>query len=528
LTAPRRTLALRARPRSPWPSILVDFAAIGVLWLGFALWVGHAGPVISYDAFRDAAYAQGILQGHLWADPSIPGLSAWYPPGNPLLFAGLSALTGIQVLDLYATSLYWLNWLNPVLLYALVRATWGRAVALVTLPMVLLGSFWWLLHASMPMPSVQSVSLGLLALLAWRRGYSGSARWAVVTGLLLAVAIWSHPICGAAALGGILVHGLGSVWLGRDADHPDASRLGSAMRAALAATVALVLAAPLLARQFMLARLNTAPHHWFGPELHDPRFALHAHAPLAALLGLVGLWLAARQWGTSGWLVGYFAFGLAGQAAGYLGHDARWPIPWALPHEFQWHEQLALMIAAALATIRLPELLARRLKGSRGLVRQGGGAALLALTLGPALLSLQVADSYLLHLDQGWKSTLAMAAWIRGNTPENSVFACTPDAGYLISGMTGRRCLALPPGHMNPALDADARYADLSAMMTTRDEQSFLRAAARYRPDYLLVSPPADRRERYLSVYSRWGSLEFVPLADSSVLVYRIRPPTAR
>ena len=505
--------------------VLVDLLVILGAWLVFAWWTGHAGRAVSYDVFRDAAYAQGILQGHLWADPAIPGLLAWYPPGNPLFFAGLSAVTRIQTLDLYGTSLYWLNWLNPAILYALVRATWGRGVALVTLPMVLLGSFWWLVHASMPMPSVQCVSLGLLALLAWSRGQRGGVRWAVAAGLLVAVAIWSHPICGAAALGSILVHGLASPWLGRSADHPEASRSELLKRSALTAIIALVLSAPLLARQLLQAPLNAEPHHWFGPELHDPRFALHAHTPLVALLGLIGLGLAVRQWRTAGWLVGYFAFGLAGQIAGYLGHDAHWPIPWALPHEFQWHEQLALMIAAAVAAVRLPDLLARRLRGARGLVRQGGRVVLLALTLGPALPSLQVADSYMIHLDHRWESTLMVAAWIRGNTPAQSVFVCTPDAGYYLSGLTGRRCLALPPGHMNPALDLDARYADVAELLNTRDEEVFRRLAARYGATHLLVTPAPRIVPRARETYARWRCLEPADPPDSSMLLYRIRQP---
>jgi hypothetical protein len=501
--------------------VLLDLLAILGAWLALAFALGRGSLVTAYDVFRDMSYAQAILDGHLWQDPSILGLRAWYPPGNPLGIAGLSALTRIPPVELYATSLYWLGWINPVVLYLLVRSRWGRATALVSLAVVPLGSFWWFTHAAMPMASVQGVSLGLLALLAWTTARDRGFRRAAVTGVLLALAIWHHPICGALALGSILLQGGVAALLPAERSAPVASRFELASKAALAVAVGLLLAAPLLLRQLGLPRTNAAPHHWFAPELHDPRFALHLHAPLIVPLGLVGLWLAARRWRDEGWLVAYFAIGLAGQLAGYLGHDAAWRIPWVLPHEFQWHEQLALMIAAASATVWLATRFAAGVRGARrGTARRAGIAALLALSVAPALFSLPVADSYLMRLDERWRASLATARWVRANTPHEAVFACPPETGFFLSGLTGCKVVALPPGHMNPAADVDTRLSDLSEMLTTRDEQDFLRLAARYRVTHLLVTP---RTSGARAVYSRWGSLEPVDLADSTVLVYRIR-----
>jgi hypothetical protein len=510
-----------------WRGARLDLAAIVVLWLPFAWWAAHGGRAVGYDTIRDMAYAQGILQGRLWEDPSILGLPAWYPPGSALAFAGLAFVTRIPVTSLYATSLYWLGWLNPVALYLLVRACWGRGAALAALPLVLLGSFWWLTHAVMPMPSVQGVALGLLTLLAWTRWAGRGPTGAAATGVLGGLAFWHHPICGAVALGAIVLHGALAPWLA-ERRAGEAGRFGLALDAAVTAGISAALAAPLVVRQWRLPRINTAPQEWFGPELHDPRFALHGHAPLVVPLGLIGLAWAARRWRTSGWLVGCFVVALAGEIAGYLGHDQGWRIPWALPHEFQWHEQLALMMAAALAVVRIPEWLAPRLpRGAGSLVRRAGGVALLGLAVGPALPSLQVSDSFLVHLDRRWDATFAAAEWVRAHTPARSVFVCAPEVGYSMSGLTGRKCIALPPGHMNPAADLAARYADLTEMLTTHDEAVFARLARGYHADYFLPLLAPREAAAARVTYAGWRCLEPTSLPDSVALIYRIRPALA-
>jgi hypothetical protein len=162
------------------------------------------------------------------------------------------------------------------------------------------------------------------------------------------------------------------------------------------------------------------------------------------------------------------------------------------------------------------------------LARRAGIAALLALSAGPALFNLQVADSYLMRLDGRWQASLAMAHWIRANTPRHAVFACPPEAGFFLSGLTGRKVIALPPGHMNPAADVEVRFSDLGEMLSTRDERAFLRLAARYGVTYLLATPPAGGARAARAVYARWGCLEPANLTDSTALVYRIRRPAGR
>jgi hypothetical protein len=505
-------------------STLLDTIAIVIGWLGFALWVGHGVPVTAYDAIRDMAYAQAIRHGHLWEDPCLPGFAAWYPPGNALLFAGLSALTRLSVVDLYTTSLYWLGWVNPLALYLLVRAVWGRATALLALPMVFLGSFWWLTGGVSPQASMQGLSLGLLSLLAWTHARRGTPLLAIPTGALVALAIWHHPLCGGMALGSILVHGVVSPILRGNGRGTSGTRPGFALRALGTAGLATLLAAPVLWHQLRLPKQNLDPYQWFAPVLHDPRFALHLHAPLVVPLGILGLWLVVRRWREEGWLAAYFAIGLAGQVAGYLGKDAGWSIPWVLPHEFQWHEQVALMIAAAVAIFRLADLLARRVRrSSQPRLRWVSVFGLLALSVGPALPHVMDAGGGLLRLDRrSSESLFELADWVRGNTPFESVFVCTPSQGFILCGLTGRKCIALPSGHMNPAADIAARYADLAAMMTTNDPSVFEPLAARYGATYLVPNPTPGTERMVRDLYGRWSFLELVR-ADTTALVYRIR-----
>ena len=81
---------------------------------------------------------------------------------------------------------------------------------------------------------------------------------------------------------------------------------------------------------------------------------------LAAVLGALTTWvhplwgaLAIRDWRQQGWLATWFALGTLGMLLGYAAHDLHWNVPWLIPHEFQWHVQLALGLAAAFGITRI-------------------------------------------------------------------------------------------------------------------------------------------------------------------------------
>jgi hypothetical protein len=505
---------------------LAIVALIVLAWVVLSWLVSRGERVFAYDTFRDLAYAENILRGRIWADPTLPGLTWWYAPGNPMLIAAAAAITRRTVADLYGYSLFWLNWLNPVLLYLLVRSAWNRTTGLVALPIVWLGSYWWLTHAIVPMPSIQGLALNLAGLLAWHRSAGSRWRWPLLTGLLAALSLWHHPLCGTVLLAAILGHAaLAAVLRRGEGATRGPDRFLLLRRAAVVAGTALVLAGPLLVHLVRLERHNLEPYHWFAPELHDPRFAAHLHAPLVVPLGLVGIWLVLRTMPAAAWVVVYFAVGLAGQAVGYAAHDWGWPIPYLIPHEFQWHGQLAFTICAAVAAVWLAERAASRVRraASRSAARVAVLLGLVLLAVGPAIPRIGAAGSQLIRFDERWAQTLELSAWVREHTPFDATFACPPALGYFLASLTGRKCLALPPGHMNPAADAEARIADLRTMLTTAGQDTFVALARRYRATYLLTVPAPGSSAATQAFYADWKCLEPANLSDSTTLIYRIR-----
>lgn len=505
-----------AAPRDVPLALLVDVGLLIGLWLAFAATRTAGSTTLGYDSYRDIAYARAILAGHPFDDPMIAGFRAWYPPGIPALFALASAVTRVDVGVLYENSATAVGGALPVMLFLLVRQVWGRATAWLAVPFVLLGSRWWLVHALLPISSIQTVPIALGAVLAWHRWGRASRRGAVATGLLLAVTLWCHVLCGAMAIGAVALHEVlaalarpGAIGSGRGATWRRPGLLAVVLGAALGSP-------PLLA-QILVRRVNDAPHHWFGPELHDPRFALQSQAPLAPVLGLVGLVLVARRREQEGWLLGWALVAAAGLALGYAGHDLGLPVPWVIPHEFQWHLQLALMIAAAVASVRLA---ARFTRGARAVAV----AALLAVaSLAPVLPHLRDAGANLMPRDEHLGPLQRMSEWIRRNLPARSVLIVSPEPGYLVSALSGTRCIVVPTGHLNPAANPGARMRDLVAMLDAPDDRTLARLASRYDARYLLLTadlaPMAVIRKRF----DAWPGLELLHVADTTAALYRLR-----
>jgi hypothetical protein len=497
--------------------LAIDLLLLVLLWLGFALLTARGPYQVGYDTMRDIAYARGILSGHAWEDPMVAGLRAWYPPGVPAFFAGLSAITGLDVSQLYATSGAWLSWTLPVALFLLARQVWGRATAWLAVPFVVLGSRWWLVHSLVPMSSLQSVPIALASLLVWQRFGRTSWKGAAASAVLLAATLWCHVLCGAMAIGAIVVHEGIEAFLARRDDPPVARRVWR-RTGIWAAALGSALGAPPVLAQLRMPRLNEAPHHWFAPELHDPRFALHAGTPLAPLLGLAGLVLATRRWASEGWLVGYVLLATLGCALGYLGHDLHWPVPWALPHEFQWHAQFGLMVAAATAAVRLGR------GASRGALAPVVTLLLTTASLGPALLHVRDASSYLLQLDRDYAHVFRMSAWIGQHLPPRSVLVASPEPAYFICALSGTRAILLPAGHLNPAADPVQRAEDLTAMFHAADDSGFAALASRYDAHYLLATVDMAPMHTLRRRFDAWKRLEELYTVDSIAILYHILP----
>jgi len=521
--AARRPAAAPRHALSPPLVALLESALVLAAWLAFATWVGEGGPLVAYDAFRDMAYAHGILAGGLGRDPTLPGLPAWYPPGEPLAFACLSRLSGVPVVTLFATSVYWLGWAAPLAIFWLARRAWGRMAAWLALPCVLLGSYWWLVHAAMPMPSVQAVALALATMIAWNEAARAdgmvAVRWLLAAVLLAALTMWVHPLCGAFAIGSIALQGVLSPWLARH----DAGTRARALRALAVAGGGAVLSFPVLAQALLARGVNDAPRNWFAPELHEAAFALHAYTPLVWVAGLAGLATAWRSWREHGWLVAWFALGVIGMLLGYAGHDLHGRLPWTLPHEFQWHAQLALTLAAAFGIATLATRLARRGRGPvSGTARAAWALALAALAVGPGAFHLADAGRFVIRLDAPWQAFIHVADAVAAATPEGAAVAAPPETSYFLAGLTGRSAVALPAGHTNPAVDPFARAADVESLLTTHDDARFAELIRRHHVAALLLPAALTPGDPAPGQFAARPALTRIALPESGWVAYRV------
>ena len=126
---------------------------------------------------------------------------------------------------------------------------------------------------------------------------------------------------------------------------------------------------------------------------------------------------------------------------------------------------------------------------------------------------LEVADAYMVDLRRVVNTRGAVVDWIRSSTPIDAVFACAPQDGYItVAGLSGRKCVAVPLGHLNPSVEGGRLLAELQTLLETDDEQEFLALARRHRVSYLLMDGASPNGARRLSRLLRWRSLS--PVLD--------------
>ena len=574
---------VRFELHSKWlVEVCIVVALAGVTWAG--LWmVTHGGRRVAFDSFRDMAWAENISEGRVWSDPTLQHEEFWYAPGNPLLFGSLARLIGVSVSDVYRSSALWWNGLLPILLYILVRLSANRLTALLAVPLVGLGSLWWLTHFAVPIPSIQGTLLNLCCLIFVQRFALIDAdkipkvatpplQFGAVLGVLLAASAWYHPVCAtlvAGAVGLQIVYGSlkptetdggnSRTRVGISHQLPVASgdaprpsgripywvrRLAVLARkpgeicglgpsrsewrifAVGAFVSASLLSLPLFLHLVLLPKRNLAPLRYFANELSDPNFALQLYVPSVPILAVVGMWFIIRNHPRVIWVVGYLLVGVVGQAAGYLNHFLGVRIPYLLPHEFQWHTQLAVGVCAAVGISGIVLHLVQRVPWpTEKWVAQFLWVGLLFVAaLSPALPYVKFAGSYLVEVTDLSKLRRDTTTWIRGNTSIEEVFACQPLEAYLVvAGLTGRKCVAVPIGHMNPSVNAAKRLSDLDTMLVTQNEEEFSRFAAQYGVNYLMMNSRSAVETDRLRLLFSWRSLtpEFKSSAEQ-VVIFKI------
>lgn len=478
---------------------------IAIAWcLRLAGPVWHGMPVAD-DTFRDAAYVENILAGRVLDDPSMAGFSWWYAPGGPLVYAAVSRLTGVAPIPLYSSSILWVNVWIPLGIFLVVRLYWDRATAVAALLMVWLGSRWWQTHLAMPMPSIQGLIPALLALVVWREALRRGWGWSVFLGVVLAVCTWHHIVSAIVVSGAIGIQAL--LW--SVGDH-GLQRNRALKRAAVAGCVCAVLVAP-LAWHLLAIPWNNPAHSALAAEMDEPAYALHSATPLVIPLAILGAILVGRRMASpAAWVLGYLAIGLVGQGVGYL--HRYWqdlPLPVLLPHECQWHGQLAVGILAGVGLIGLSRWVAwrtgRRLRPQ--VVTVVVAALLVVLVAAPdRARALDRIDDY---WTPGRCSPDVQAAmeWVRHNTAITDVFVCRYlPAYYDLVGWTGRKLILMPEARANLAADVLQRRRDLHRLETTKDPEEFLAVAVdRYGAGYGYLTPS---KKNLLERWSGWDIFE--------------------
>ncbi|HEY3242368.1 MAG TPA: hypothetical protein VGM03_03370 [Phycisphaerae bacterium] len=492
------------------------------LVLGWVAWLGprvlRERPV-AHDTFRDAAAVHNVLAGRWFEDPATNGLQYWYAPVSAGIISLICRLSGAEPLGAYSLSiLFWNVWLAP-LLYLLLRVCRDRPTALTGVLCVWLGSRWWNTHAAQPQPSIQGVVFVLLTLLLWSFGRQRSLGWAGLVGVSLALCTWHHPICGlvtAAAIGG---HAL---LIFADPRPPiRAERARMARRLTVVAVVGGLLVAPLAWHLLRTPHINLAPISYVAPEFRNPLYARMARAPLVPIIAILGAWLVWRcHLAAAGWLPCLAAIGLLVSLPGHLRSGPLRDRFVLLPHEFQWHAELALGALAGFGVMQFARATAHLAKDHQLQVGCAAWLGLVGVMLGPELARLPGRISIHWHDARPSAAGAEAARWIKQHTQITDVFIAEPDHSYFVIGaLTGRKIFAPDPAHCNFAFDAQAALRDLKVVFATPDRDELCAILERRHADFALLGP--NRADRAV-LWQTWGVAEVVfRSADGTLVITR-------
>jgi hypothetical protein len=510
---------------------LVALASLSALYV-----LSFGGHIVMYDTFRDMAWARAMSAGEIFKDPILAGETFWYPPGNPLLFAAITVLSGVDASVAYASSALWWNFFIPVLIFVLVRNASDRTTALLAVPFVWLGSLWWLTHMAAPMPSIQGAVLELFSFWLWQRAQLSTSKasqgYVVACAVVLGFSAWWHPIgamVAAGAIGGHALYGIAAPSIAG----AQLSRSGWMRAFCAVAGLSALIALPLIWHLATLPDNNPLPRRYVAAEIFNPDFALQMHAPLVLPLALIGLVTIVRTMRNDLWILFAAVTGIAGQLPPYLERLKGHRLPLALPHEFQWHTQLVLAMSAAVGLAALARWLAARISWPTdpALAKVLWVVGISIAALGPATEFVPVSRAYYVDLRSIMAIRGDLVEWLRSNTPPDSTVACRGHHGYmLVAGLAGRRCIAVPIGFMNPSADVKARQSDLATMLETQSEAEFLEVANRYGVNHLVVIVDSTEAAALFKRAMLWTTL--VPVfrsSTSAASVFRIdrgRPPS--
>ena len=163
-----------------------------------------------FDLFRDAAFAQSIIQGHFPADAYYADEQNWYNPLGSALIASIAKLFGIVPTDIYAHHGAIIGLAVPIAVFGLAVSLFGRWAGLASLfAFLFLGphdlpswaaptySPWLFANLLSLLPFAMTIAIAL------RARESGRYRLWAVSGALLGVTFLAHTA--AAILAGSIM-----------------------------------------------------------------------------------------------------------------------------------------------------------------------------------------------------------------------------------------------------------------------------------------------------------------------------------
>ena len=450
------------------------------------------------DLFRDAAFAQTILDGRFPADAFYSGEQNWYNPFPAFLVAAIARLFAIEPIQIYAHCGSFIALAIPVAVFILAVKLFGRWTGLAALfAFMFLGpndvppwaapsySPWLFANLIALVPCALTITTAL-----WARENDRNVRWAIC-GVLLGTTFLAHTA--AAVVAGSIALALG---------FQRRSPGNVARRCALVLIPAFIVSLPLSATILFHYGLHveTQDYIWDETDLRRLGGTLGQALTLGnavALGGLVALFrnrnMQAARVALSTWLV------VSGLLLVYGYIRQAWPharLPGLVP-PFHWLFYLRL-VRALLLGYGLSEgvrattaFLARwwRVKP----------AVALTVTLAVLLMLNQKQYSQRFDFEAARSGSLNTAArpgfaeaisYLRHETPPDAVVLAPPLEAVIMLGAAARQTVFIDRLFSNPYVPLEPRADAARSMFASLEEgqrDTFIGLAAKYHVSYVLL-----------------------------------------
>ncbi|MDP7037898.1 MAG: hypothetical protein QGI45_01965 [Myxococcota bacterium] len=504
------------------------------------------------DIMRDTAHAQTILDGDFLGDPHYKGETIWYNPVLPALVAGLSALSGEPVHEVYAQFGPLLNLWVPIVFYLFVVAFMGHRIGLAAAFAFLflsnpeMQSYSWASYSAWLYNANFAQGFFYLALIVLKRTLEHKdIKIFLLFGFALGITFLCH-VAPALLLGAIFVSVVAkAVWHAHKNGRLE--EVKSIVRNALLALVtAFLVGLPLIVSilgNYSLIIKNTAPSAWiFEPLLLERMSAFFlGEINFINLLALLGLYRVCRTkgelrsarlllltWG--GWALAFFFYGYLRQLAANNGLFSLNVVPEV---HFLFYLRALASVCVGIALVFLCEFFVRRFLQNKLRETPPETQLITVLILVLALVFVSTYDTYsdrhdfvhsrriALHLDR-WVKSHDVYDWLREYTQPEDVFLTTNHLALFIVGPAGRKVVAVHDNRFsNPYVDWKERLMANNMMLEYLAENQldeFRILAQEYGVTHVLVKDEFKKR----LVEAQSSCLELM-LSNTVIHLYRVQ-----